>query len=132
MLQRDHAVYQTSRRFNRLRASCSPLHQGRTVFRSYANGNNGLLIFSRIDAGKEMVVVVNNTSTSLPLPDIAIDGAPEQARFRNAVLDSQSGSVASGTLRFQGALIEGNSVAVFADENQLSDYDAALGVRLCR
>ncbi len=130
MLARDHDVYQTSRRFNHLRQSCSPLNQGRTVFRY--ESNDGILAYSRIDGDREMVVVVNNTSGSLPLPDLDIEAKGSGARrFRNAVNEGQTAQADGGRLKFQGATLDGNSVAVFADETMLRPYDASLKARLC-
>lgn len=131
MLARNHEVYQTSRRFNRLRSSCSPLNKGRTAFRWHSNGVDGIFAFSRIDGEKEMLVVVNNTSGPLAIPDLALDRS-QQGVYRNAVNEAQSAEADGKLLRFKGLQLDGNSVAVFAPEAALGEFDRTLGVRLCK
>ncbi|MBC7659705.1 MAG: hypothetical protein H7249_08345 [Chitinophagaceae bacterium] len=131
LLARDHDVYKTSRRFNHLRTSCAPLYQGQTLFRWHANTNLGLLIYSRIDDGKELVVVVNNTSAPLPLPDVIISDASTQT-YRNAVNEVQTAKASGSSLKLNGLTIEGNTVGVFAPESMLGAWDDDLGARLCK
>ncbi len=134
MLVRDHDVYLTARRFNRLRRSCSPLNRGLTELRTSSSANSALLIFSRIDASKEMVVVVNNTSASLPVPDVTLDPGSNTVAsqvYCNALNTAQTATATGTNLSFGTVQVDGNSVAVFAPDANLAPADPTLRVRLC-
>jgi hypothetical protein len=131
MLNREQEVYQAARRFNRLRRSCAPLFQGKTISRWHSDGNDGIFAFSRIDGGQEMIAVVNNTSAALPIPDLGLAVAQSRV-YRNALNDKQNALAEGTTLHFNGLKLEGNSVAVFAPDSALEPFDSSLGVSLCR
>ena len=139
-LDRDNSVYQTSRRFNYLRHSCNPLRYGNTAFREGWNDNNGITAFSRLDNGKEMLVIVNNASWSIGLDKIQIDGSFPQnsagSKYKNLLDDYQIAHVGkegwNTYLYFNGMQIDGNSVKVFAHENEVGPWNETLKTHLCK
>jgi glycosidase len=139
-LSRDHEVYQTARRMMRLRSSCSPLSRGQTVYRWGEFNREGIFAFSRIDAGREMVVVVNTSPSRLAIPgELELDGTLNQRAgevYESVLPDGSKGIVrlrdGRAFISFDGQTLDGNSVTVFAHRNNLQPLDAALGVRLCR
>lgn len=131
MLSRSHEVYQTARRMNHLRSSCAPLHMGDTFYNWHEEGNSGILAFSRFHAGKEMLVVVNNSPVPLPIPNLTIKSA-ETFDFQNVEHDQEKARASAFTASFDGLRVEGNSVAVFAKADDLGPYDSDLKIRLCK
>lgn len=138
-LDRTGDVYQTARRLNFIRRSCDPLRYGAIYFRWGDSASTGLFAFSRIDSGREMVVVVNNAPYPLAIPTLTIDSGINQVSGQRYV-DLTNGSrfattVRSGsstTLSFGGAQIDGNAVMVLAHENNLAAWSSGLGAYPCK
>ncbi|HET6346722.1 MAG TPA: alpha-amylase family glycosyl hydrolase, partial [Myxococcota bacterium] len=138
MLRRDHGVYQTARRFNRLRRTCAPLARGATYFRWVDAAADGVWAFSRIHGGVEVLVVVNTAAAARPVPPLLVDanlnsvaGAP----YRNLLHPT-----ATAVVRRQGPLsllemaapIQGNSIQVFVPALHAAPFDPALGAAPCK
>lgn len=137
-LNRDHSVFQTARRFNYIRRSCDALRLGGTFPRLGWNSSEGLLAFSRINGPQEILVVVNNSGSSITIPNITVDGGINAAagqRYINLLNGYERGTVTkSGTstyLSFGGAQIAGNSVKVFVHENNTTPWDSRIGAHMC-
>lgn len=137
-LDRTSAVYKTARKFNYIRRSCNPLRYGYTYFRWGESGSTGLMAFSRIDNGKEMVVIVNNASSPISIPTLTIDSGINQVsgqRYINLTNGFQSATTErSGPttrLSFGGMQIDGNSVMVFAHENNIAPWSSYLETSQC-
>jgi glycosidase len=137
-LDRTSDVYRTARKFNFIRRSCNPLRYGDTYFRWGESGSTGLMAFSRIDSGKEMVVVVNNAPTAMSIPTLTIDSGINQVSGQHYVNLTSGFQVAtterSGPttrLSFGGMQIDGNSVMVFAHENNIAPWSSYLEASQC-
>lgn len=137
-LDRGNAVYRTARAFNHIRRSCNPLRYGQTYFRWGEFGSTGLMAFSRIDQGKEMVVVVNNAPTARAIPALTIDSGINQVSGQRYVSLTDPSRVATTQrtgpttqLDFGGMQIDGNSVLVFAHENNVAPWSGYLGTAQC-
>src|SRR3989338_1914925 len=74
-LNTGHALYITVRKLTHIRSSCSPLSQGSLVWRNAQPFIGGLLMYSRIFNGAEMVIVLNPSPKSVTVPRIPIDNA---------------------------------------------------------
>jgi hypothetical protein len=96
------------------------------------------MAFSRIDSGKEMVVVVNNAPTAISIPTLTIDSGINQVSGQHYVNLTSGFQVAtterSGPttrLSFGGMQIDGNSVMVFAHENNIAPWSSYLEAFQC-
>ena len=122
---------------NHIRRSCKALKYGTIKFRHH---QDGLVVFSRIDSlapqdQKEMVVVLNNTSSSIALPTgVTVADERSGIEYRNLLNGHEKAWTDNkGKLNFQeGLSVPGNSVMVFASLAQTEDYNAYLGGHLCK
>lgn len=135
-LNRNHFVYKTARRFNYLRRSCSALSFGWTKHR-YANtsSSNGIYAFSRIDNGKEALVVFNNSSNTMTIPNLSVERAAgtQYVNMQNGVARITASAGANSWLPFadQGWTINGNSVLVFVPADNVGPWREYLGTHVC-
>lgn len=139
-VNRSHDVFKTARRLLNLRRSCAPLSFGTTAFRWGEQGNEGIFAFSRLDRGREMLVVVNTAPIDRAIPGkIEVDGginARSGERFKNLLNGFQGARVGvedgRSFLFFDNIVVPGNSVAVFAHESNVGEFDADLGAHRCK
>eukprot|EP00727_Mastigamoeba_balamuthi_P010949 m51a1_g6477 putative alpha amylase (1467) ;mRNA; r:97656-103300 len=138
-LDRSHMVYKAARKINAIRQSCNALKTGWTAFRWGDFGNTGIVAFSRIAGSMEIVVVINTASWTMQIPRLQIDsginGVSGQ-RYKNllngyevAWTGKENGN---SFLYFNNMNIEGNSVKIFAHENNIGDWNAYLEASLCK
>lgn len=136
-LDRSNMVYKEFRKLNYVRRSCRALRQGQTYFRHVEDGNEGLLAFSRIEGDSEILVVVNTTSYGRQLDKIRIDhmiNGSAGVYFKNLLSDQRAVVVKEGSgvyLDFQGARLDGNSVAIMVHEANVSPWIASIESHLC-
>ena len=138
-LDRSSDVYKTARKLDFIRRSCDPLRYGAIYFRWGDQASTGLMAFSRIDSGREMVVVVNNAPYPLAIPGLTIDSGINQVSGQRYI-DLTTGarvattqrSGASTWLDFGGAQIDGNSVMVLAHENNITAWSSYLEAFQCK
>eukprot|EP00727_Mastigamoeba_balamuthi_P000446 m51a1_g10399 putative alpha catalytic domain protein (1223) ;mRNA; f:69598-78383 len=137
-LDRTHAVYKAARRINAIRQSCVALKSGSTASRWGDMNNAGILAFSRISGPMEIVVVVNTASSAAAIPKMQIDSGLNSVagqKYKNMLngLEVATTSVENGNsyLSF-GMNIDGNSVKVFAHENNLGPWNTYLEAHLCK
>jgi len=143
-LDRGHDLYKTARALAHVRQSCRPLREGTTAWRMAESSNGGLMAFSRLVVGAEILVIVNTdsgfnsrTMTALGL-DNGVNGAAGQV-YRNLFDMDQSGVTgysATGEmlLNFAGGSfsLSSDSFAIFVHENNIDNYNTDLGVSLCK
>eukprot|EP00128_Syssomonas_multiformis_P011461 Colp12_sorted_trinity150504_noHs@19603 len=85
-LNREHEFYHTARLLTHVRRSCSALTQGRMAVRFTGTTNDGILVFSRVAAGNEIVVIVNPSQYPYNLNNYVIDSTINPtpgARYHN-------------------------------------------------
>ena len=133
-LNLEHAVYKTARRMNYIRRSSDALRYGRTEFRWADYKKSGLMAFSRIHEDQEVVVLVNNASYPIEIPNLSIESSINQVsgeKYKNLLTKNQVAYTylkdGAAHLTFNGAQIQGNSVMVFAHENNLTKWSDYLG-----
>eukprot|EP00727_Mastigamoeba_balamuthi_P014847 m51a1_g9989 putative alpha amylase (686) ;mRNA; r:36269-38587 len=138
-LDRSHMVYQTARRFNALRQSCNALKYGWMTPRWGDLSNSGIVAFSRINGPVEIVVVANTGSTTMQIPRLQIDSGINTTpgnKYKNMLNGNEVAWTGKENgisyLYFNNMNIDGNSVKVFAHEFNIGDWNAYLGVSLCR
>ncbi len=139
-LRRDHDVYGAARRAIRLRRSCQPLMFGGYYARYAEGGAAGVFAFSRIDAGREMVIVVNTDGAAhTGIPWIAVDGAInaeaglEYVSATDPSFSAYTRVGADGKMYLDfGGTLAANTVKVFGPAASMGAWDGAIGVRLCR
>ncbi len=134
-LNRNHFVYKTARRFNYLRRSCSALSFGWTKHR-FANStsSNGIYAFSRIDNGKEALVIFNNSSNTMTIPNLSVERLGVQyVNMQNGLARITPNAGATPWLPFadQGWTINGNSVLVFVPADNVGPWRDYLGTHVC-
>jgi hypothetical protein len=72
-LSTSHALYQTVRQLIHIRRSCVALTQGSLVWHLAQPSTLGVLIFSRVFKGTEVVVIINPSAASISIAPIPID-----------------------------------------------------------
>lgn len=92
---RSHPLYQLIGRLSQVRLSTPALRRGATVFRE-GSDEPGLLAFSRILEGEEVLVLIN-TSTSPIVRNVVVDTASE--RFRSLAGSCPAAAQAPGSVR---------------------------------
>lgn len=134
-LSRTNDVYKTARKFNYLRQSSNALRYGWTFFRWGESNTSGLLAFSRIDNGQEVLVVVNNSNGPIAIPNLRVDNGINPTsgiKYVNCLNGTQVGytylSGGASYITFNGLAIDGNSVFVFAKDSTLAAWSDYLGV----
>ncbi len=153
-LPTNHALFERIRALTHLRQSCSPLKFGHVYYRAaHSDREGGLLAFSRIDstAGKEMLVVVNNAPYDSPVSELIVDSAlaagQKDTLWKNALNGFEQGWIRAAHAGNPNALLsfdnpqtqetekfiaKAGEVAVFANSNQLDEYNEELKVHLCK
>jgi glycosidase len=129
-LDRSHSLYQTTRRFLRLRRSCHALRYGDIAWRWVSEQPGGLLAFSRLDHDKEALVVGNLQSGEVALPDLTVSRSGVE--FVNLARPTQVARPSGeGRISFQGLKIPGRSIMVFVPRTSLGRRAEELGTNLC-
>ena len=143
-LDTSHHLFRYLRGLLAIRASCKSLRRGAIYFRAaHQSSQGGLLAFSRIYKGDEIVVLVNTSGQSIPVStlhvDAAINGDRQFQTYRNLLNGYETASV--GTLgngiglyftSASGAFSLGAyQVAVFVHDGNVRPFDAGLGVHRC-
>lgn len=139
-LKRDHELYTMLRKLTNIRRSCSPLNQGSLVWRDAQPSILGLVIFSRLFNGAEMVVIINPSSSSQTLAPIPIDPTINyNAAFQVYVnlLDGYQ----TATVGYQlndpylffptGFQISPQSFLIMAHSNNTAPFNSYLQTQLC-
>ena len=130
-VDRDNQIFQAARRFNYLRRSCYALRFGDIAWRWTTDRPDGFLAFSRIDRGKEVLVLVNTSGASKVIPDLGV--SQTGTIFVNSQNPKEVGRPTdSGRLNFAGASIAENSVQVFIPEGHVGRFSPYLKTHLCK
>ncbi|MCA2961260.1 MAG: hypothetical protein IOD12_13485 [Silvanigrellales bacterium] len=146
-LNTRHELFRAVRRAVAVRGSCVALRRGEIYFRA-AHGEPGLLAFSRISGGREVLVVANTSKEWKRVERLVVDSALHAnrpfARWKNLYNGNEFGTVGafgSSTTLFLGRVGAGGtepfsmspeSVAIFADETNVTEWDPELGSHRCR
>jgi len=142
-LNRDHTLYKTARALTHVRQSCRPLREGTTVWRMAETSAGGLLAFSRLVTGAEILVIVNTDSgfNSRAMSALGLDNGVNQAEgqiYRNLFNTQQYGTTGYSStgemlLNFAGGSfsLNSDSFAMFVHEANIAPYNGELGVSLC-
>ena len=138
-LNRSHGQYQLVRKLNAVRQSCRALRRGNIYFRA-ANSSvgSGLLAFSRIVDGNEVLVLVNVGDGSISPSVLHVDQSHgDFVVWKNLLNGNEKASVGQlgsgkGLFFSNGFTVGPHSMAIFVPEGNVSDYDGYLGTHLCR
>jgi glycosidase/PKD repeat protein len=144
-LKRDHDMYKSVRKLIHVRKSCPALNYGQTYFRQAWSNADGLLAFSRVFEGKEILVVQNFGPTSRQLTTLNVDGSINGGKvgttYRNLLNGYQRGRVnaGGGSLSFhtlngsteQALWINAYGTMIFVHESNVANYDSYLETHLC-
>lgn len=132
-LNRNHMVFKLARKMLHVRKSCNALSYGFTKFRWVDNHNDGLLAFSRIDNGNEVLVVMNTGPHELRLMEIEIGNNSNGQKWVNLLNAHENAwTNGRGKLDFNGQYIKGNSTMVLVHHSQVSEYNSYLETHLCK
>lgn len=130
-LDRNHELYRATRRMLHLRRSCFPLMYGDMVWRWSSSENGGLFAFSRLDNGREVLVVVNPGTAAVRIPALSVTTAGSS--FVNVENPSIVGQPTDGAkIDFGDWLLQPASLAVFVPRASLGPWSEKYGVHLCR
>ncbi|MDP2436207.1 MAG: alpha-amylase family glycosyl hydrolase [archaeon] len=140
-LNREHAQYISFRKLTHIRRSCSPLTQGSLVWRNAQPKVGGLLMYSRIFNGAEMVVVLNPSPNSVSIPPIPIDNTVNYNAAYQTYVNLLDG-FQTATVGYQngqaylylpnGFLASPYAFLIFAHSNNTAPYDSYLQTQLCK
>jgi glycosidase len=150
-LRTDHATFRSVRKAVAVRGSCAALRRGEIYFRAaHDDRRGGLLAFSRIDGGKEVLVLANTSTRGIAIDKLIVDGALNAgrpfARWKNLYNGFEFGTVGveAGAAHLHFARVSPStgarepfvlapeSVALFVDESNIAPWDDRLGAHLCR
>jgi|GEM_PF-3370426 len=149
-LNTNNSAFRSVRKAIAIRQSCEALRRGQLYFRAASDdARGGLLAFSRIENGKEVLVVANTSRNYIPVNAIIIDSALNSnrpfARWKNLYNGFETGTVGAlgnATALYMERKTEAGgkeaygmapeSVAIFVDEANVTDYRDDLGAHLCR
>jgi len=138
-LNTSHPLFRRVRALVAIRRACKPLRRGSIYFRA-AHGSPGLVAFSRIYKGDEIVVLINTGDQTVPVTslhvDPAINGNLHFQRYRNLLNGYNTatvGALGSGMgLHFSsGYALPPHGVAIFVYDGNVKPFDSNLGVHLC-
>lgn len=149
-LNTKHEMFRAVQRSLAVRKSCVALRRGDIYFRA-AHDAPGILAFSRIEGGQEVLVVANTSKEWKRLDRLVVDsslhGNRPFARWKNLYNGNEFGTVGrlgqggettalflarshgSGTSPFSMAP---ESVAIFVDETNVTEWHSTLGAHLCK
>ncbi len=138
-LQRGHNQYQLVRKLAAIRQSCKALRRGNIYFRAaHSSPGQGLLAFSRIYEGSEILVLVNVGDGSISPTSLFVDAGNQDYTYYKNLLNgyerASTGQMGSGKgLYFlNGFTLGPHSVAIFVPESNVGDWDGNLSAHLCR
>jgi glycosidase len=139
MLKTDHYLYQVTKKLLKIRKSCDPLMHGRTYFRESGGNIDDIIVFSRISATTEIVVVINPKGIAITYPKVLVDSALNSnsngQKYINLLNPSQVGYIGyengNTYLYFTSGFIY-RSVSIFASEKSTGLYLPELGINLCK
>lgn len=130
-LDREHALYQATRRFLNIRRSCNALKFGETKFRWVEQSNpEGILAFTRNDGANEALVVINTSWSERTLFDMQVDTS--NTKWRNLLNGFEQASSDGGTIHLGGLKIGANSVMLFVPDFNATEFDSRLAAHKCR
>lgn len=121
-----------------MRRSCGCLKYGSLVWRNAEPQTLGFLAFSRIDSGKETVIIINPSYSSTTIPPIPVDNVINYDQpfhtYVNLLNPSQKATIGySGTQAYlylpTGFQVSPQSFLIFVDSNNVN-YDPNLS--LCK
>lgn len=133
-LQTNHSLFRYVQNLIEIRQSCKVLREGNIYFRAAhgPSGHNGggFMAFSRItpDQDDEVLVLVNNSNSDIPISQILISGEIQTnflgQRFVNLLNRSESGQISRQDQKIflnlnSGFKIIANGIAIFVRENQV-------------
>jgi glycosidase len=129
-LDRSHPLYQTARRFLRLRRSCHALRYGDIAWRWVSEQPGGLFAFSRLDHDKEALVAFNLQNSAAALPDLAVSrSGVEFVDLANPTQVARPSG--EGRVSFKNLEIPARSIMVFVPRTSLGRRAEELGTNLC-
>lgn len=141
-LSTSHSHFGYIKRLIAVRKSCPTLRRGQIYFRAaHSSTSGGLLAFSRIYQGKEMLVIVNTSGASIPVTALAIDASlnwgKDYTPWKNLLNGYQTASVGKlgqgmGLYFSTGFAVPGRGVALFAPESHLTGYNTTAAAHLCK
>ena len=147
-LKTDHQLFRDLRKSIAIRKSCSALRRGEIYFRAaHDNPNGGLMSYSRIDNGNEVLVVANTSSNWIPVKTLLIDRQINNrpfAKWKNLFNGYEYGTVGdfgpsralflakdNGKGGTEGFSLAPQSLAIFVDEGNTTGWNSNLGSHLC-
>jgi glycosidase len=130
-LDRNQEVYLATRRMLHLRRSCYPLRYGDIAWRWSSEKNGDLFAFSRLDYGREVLVVVNPGEAPVRVPQMTVSTAGID--FVN-VEDTNvvAHSAGSDKLNFGSWTLPAASLAVFVPRSNLGPWSQKDRIHLCK
>jgi glycosidase len=149
-LRTDHELFRHLRRLIAIRKSCRALRRGEIYFRAAHQAAGGLLAFSRVYKGHEMVVLINTGDVPILVSSLHMDALLQAgndfAEYRNLLNGYEQGAVGDvglgKGLHFwsvdprTGAqepfVLGGHAVAIFAAKSNITTYQPDLETHLCR
>jgi len=140
MLDTRHDLFQWTRRLIAVRRSCRALRRGETYFRAAHDATGGLLAFSRIFEGNELVVLVNTGDNSIGVSQLFVDAGIHRGKdfkpyinLLNGFEQATIGKLGDGMgLYFpQGYAVRPHSVAIFAAKDRTTAFDQDRQTHLC-
>lgn len=123
-LNTQHELYLQTKHLIRIRKSCKTLSDGQQYFRYgiYDNVNFGIIAYSRILEGEEIVVLINNSEGELYLDKVLVDSSINSngKHFINLLNTVETGDIfkdanTSTFLQFSNSKIEANSYKIYVD-----------------
>lgn len=140
MLDTRNDLFQFTRRLIAIRRSCRALRRGDTYFRAAHDAPGGLLAFSRIFDGTELVVLVNTGDNAIPVAQIIVDAGLHRgqdfAKYINLLNGFEQGSLGKlgagmGLYFDAGFALRPHSVAIFAPKDRTTAFDQDRQTQLC-
>ncbi|KAJ3302528.1 hypothetical protein HDV03_004895 [Kappamyces sp. JEL0829] len=125
-----------------VRKSCGALREGRTDIRRLDTGTNGAMIYSRVSASQEVVVMINTGGANNQISYVPLDQSQSQGRQGKAfVLLSnpairgtvrKSGITGQWELQFNPAYsLNTWNYAIFVPEANAGPWNSSIGSALC-
>jgi hypothetical protein len=139
MLNRNHYLYQLTRKMLFLRNSCTTLARGGAYFRNAGSSIDDWIAFSRVDTIRELVVVINPKPQTLRIQKVLIDKSLHASLSGQTFVDLLNVKN-TGTIKIEGGqpylyldTIEfaSRSISVFTLRSALGTLNSALGVYSC-
>ena len=141
-LKTDHDMYKEMKSITWLRKSCSTLREGAQYNRygGLTTNNWGILAYSRIYNGDEVVVILNDSDDTVQQPNIMIDANLNKAdvsKFINVKNQNDVGvakKLADGTiqLQFSGASLSPNGYKIYVKQENFGSWSDKIQGFACK